>query len=323
MHSDRHLIRVRTLNISFDELSNMEKYNEINIFPNYKSNLEWKQRAKSKYIESSLLGLPLDNFIFEESEEAIFNVVDGSQRLNAFFLFFNNEYSLASLSTLPDYNNKYFSDLDYSDQLRLKRAIFNVNVIDRESHPFLKSEYLKRKNLNNVNFVYQQARNYAYPKAHDDLLFLRERFYKEFSFVASEKSHGKRKFKSELRELQFFLIIIVFEYIYKKPSLISSELLLENVYDEVSLMLNYRNYKYDLAFLDRVVEEALNELKVNSLNLIFRNFSSPKNRSNNEMSMNDFLKIIFKNLFSDLDKNRFQFDFFREDMPIRGLARYL
>lgn len=323
MYSDKYMLRVRTLDISFGELSYMEKDKEINIFPNYKSNLEWSQRAKSKYVESALLGLPLDNFIFEESEDAIFNVVDGSQRLNAFLSFFNNEYRLTTLSTLSHYNNKYFYDLEYSEQLRLRRAVFNINVIDRESHPFLKSEYIKRKNINNVNFVCQQARNYAYPKANEELLFLKNRFYKEFTFVSSEKSYGKRRFKSELRELQFFLVIITICYVYKKPNFISSKLLLENLYDEVTHMLDFREYKIDLDFIDEVIVDALSELEVDSVNLVLRKFTSSISKNSDEISMNDFLIIIFNNLFNGYDKNRFNIDFFRENTPIKRLERYL
>lgn len=88
-------------------------------------------------------------------------------------------------------------------------------------------------------------------------------------------------------------------------------------------MLDFREYKIDLDFIDEVIVNALSELKVDSVNLVFRKFTSSISKNSDEISMNDFLIIIFKNLFNGYHKNSLNIDFFRENMPIKRLARYL
>lgn len=94
--------------------------NNINLFPRFQRRDAWTNQAKSKFIESLILGLPVPPIILAESRESRgkYIVIDGKQRLLTIRRFFASQegdnfipFSLTGLKILPELNGKQSRDL--------------------------------------------------------------------------------------------------------------------------------------------------------------------------------------------------------------------
>jgi hypothetical protein len=92
----------------------------IDLKPKFQRRDAWSSKAKSRFIESLLIGLPIPQIILAERKDAKgkYIVIDGKQRLLTIRSFFatpdNDEFKplkLSGLSILTGFNNKTYSDL--------------------------------------------------------------------------------------------------------------------------------------------------------------------------------------------------------------------
>src|SRR5258708_1373572 len=65
--------------------------------PHFQRRKVWDDASSSKLIESLVLEVPLPVFYLAEGTDGKQEVIDGQQRLNAFFRFLDNKYPLKSL----------------------------------------------------------------------------------------------------------------------------------------------------------------------------------------------------------------------------------
>src|SRR6516162_7658995 len=76
----------------------------LNLDPSYQRRSIWNQAFKDYFIETVLLGFPAPAiFLYEEISpegRAIYNVVDGKQRLSTIFEFINGEFPVSDESVL-------------------------------------------------------------------------------------------------------------------------------------------------------------------------------------------------------------------------------
>ena len=84
--------------------------------PIFQRRAVWDDVQSSKLIESLILEVPLPVIYLAEASDGQEEVIDGQQRLNAFFRFLQNRYSLKGLKALPQLNGSYFKDLDKPTQ---------------------------------------------------------------------------------------------------------------------------------------------------------------------------------------------------------------
>ena len=81
---DPTLIRVERSNPTIDLLQTRMEHNEINLSPDFqRKGGIWNLDAQSRLIESILIRIPLPAFYVDASDEDLWLVVDGLQRLNA------------------------------------------------------------------------------------------------------------------------------------------------------------------------------------------------------------------------------------------------
>ena len=88
------------------------KSGDLIIDPIFQRRRVWDDQRASRLIESVILEVPLPVFYLAESNDSVEEVIDGQQRLSAFFRFIDNEYPLKGLKALPDLNKNRFKDLD-------------------------------------------------------------------------------------------------------------------------------------------------------------------------------------------------------------------
>ena len=109
----------------------------------------WDNTKKSKLIESMLLDIPVPMICMKEYPEGKIEVIDGQQRLEAIFDFFNNQYPLTGLTLLEHLNGKNLKDLKTSDTVLLRRLEefqLYVTVIKNESLAGIEEEIFIRLN---------------------------------------------------------------------------------------------------------------------------------------------------------------------------------
>ncbi|MHA3902815.1 GmrSD restriction endonuclease domain-containing protein [Castellaniella sp. WN] len=103
---------------------------QLQLDPAYQRRNVWQVKAKSQFIESLLLGIPIPQILLASraGQKNSFLVLDGKQRLNAIKEFIDGHYSdgkvfrLKGLRILKSLENKTWADLegdeDWSDRLR-------------------------------------------------------------------------------------------------------------------------------------------------------------------------------------------------------------
>jgi hypothetical protein len=172
---DSQLAKVHTqsLDLSFNELLDMRKDGELDINPDYQRLFQWSEGARSRFIESLLLEMPVPPIYVIEQEEGRYLLIDGLQRISS-YLHLRGELEalhldppvhrgeklvLSECDIVEELNGKTFDDLGTALQIRLKRAFVRVEVVRKGSDPRFKYHMFKRLNTGGQLLTAQQLRN--------------------------------------------------------------------------------------------------------------------------------------------------------------------
>lgn len=93
---------------------------ELNLNPDFQRNEVWKDKQKSRLIESILIKIPIPSFYIDARDESNWIVIDGLQRLSTIIRYIKDEYLLKDLEFLQELNGKKFSQLDRIFQRRIE-----------------------------------------------------------------------------------------------------------------------------------------------------------------------------------------------------------
>lgn len=195
--------------------------------PDFQRNFVWDSKKSSKLIESALLGIPLPVIYLSEENDCKEYVIDGQQRLTAFFSYIegnfpeeypsdNKEFKLTSLKAFPELKGKAFKDL--SVELQNKILYYKIRTItfNKESDPNLKFEIFERLNTGSVSLSDQELRNCIYRGTYNKLL--RELAQDEdFKHIIGIKNSDRR-----MRDVELVLRFAAFyhaSYLNYKPTM--------------------------------------------------------------------------------------------------------
>ncbi|NBB98271.1 MAG: DUF262 domain-containing protein [Alphaproteobacteria bacterium] len=150
---------------------------ELDPRPSFQRGYVWDKKRASKLIESILLNVPLPLIYTAEEADQTEVVIDGQQRLVSVFGFIEEKFPkdgstfrLSGLGLLSDFNGKLFSELDPGDQRAIKKYIFQIIKISKESHADVKFEIFERLNSGSVTLNPQELRNCVYRGRMNELL---------------------------------------------------------------------------------------------------------------------------------------------------------
>ena len=138
--------------------------------PSFQRRKVWDDSQSSKLIESLLLEVPLPVFYLAEGPDGEQEVIDGQQRLTAFFRFLSNDFVLKSLKVLPALNGKNFKDLDKANQRLVKNSSIRTILFKKESDHNLRFDIFERLNTGAVPLNRQELRNCIYRGPYNRLL---------------------------------------------------------------------------------------------------------------------------------------------------------
>ena len=105
----------------------------INLHPEYQRRMRWDNKKKSKLIESLLLNIPIPSLFFFETKAAMYEVVDGQQRLNAISEFFSNKLILNGLEIVRPLNGLSFANCPSIVLQQLERSTISATTLLMES----------------------------------------------------------------------------------------------------------------------------------------------------------------------------------------------
>lgn len=91
--------------------------------PQYQRNFIWSEAMQSKFIESLLMGVPIQYlFAFELDEDGNLELLDGVQRLSSVKSFVDNNLILSGLEELYTLNGFSFNDLNTARKRKFLNA---------------------------------------------------------------------------------------------------------------------------------------------------------------------------------------------------------
>lgn len=167
-------VHTQSLDISFNELADMIANNELDISPDYQRLFQWSEGARSRFIESLLLEMPVPPIYVVEEEDNRKLLIDGLQRLSSYLHFrglldaphlkpdpvkIGDKLVLQDCDIIPALNGKTFDDLGVALQIKLRRSFVRVEVVRKGSNPKFKYHMFKRLNTGGEALTAQQLRN--------------------------------------------------------------------------------------------------------------------------------------------------------------------
>ncbi len=146
------------------------KAGDLVLDPIFQRRKVWDDARSSRLIESVILEVPLPVFYMAESQDGTQEVIDGQQRLTAFFRFLDNDFALRGLKAVSNLNGKRYKDLDKTNQRLVRDCAVRTVVFKRESDDNLRFEIFERLNTGAVQLNDQELRNCIYRGAYNKLL---------------------------------------------------------------------------------------------------------------------------------------------------------
>ncbi|MFD4543710.1 DUF262 domain-containing protein [Streptomyces bauhiniae] len=156
--------RTRSIDFSFNELADMHESGELIIDPDFQRVFRWTEGARSRFIESLLLELPIPPIFLIETEEREYELIDGLQRISS-FLHFRGEVEgedalvLSECDIVEELNGRTYANLPRALQIKLKRSYVRAEILRKGSDPRLRYYMFKRLNTGGAPLSMQEVRN--------------------------------------------------------------------------------------------------------------------------------------------------------------------
>lgn len=272
---ERKRLSTDKMDISFGELINLYKNDELIIRPEYQRLFRWSNLQKTLLIESILLGIPIPPIFVYEDENGVWELVDGLQRVATIISFFgelkeknvfsvnvengstdeelyNNEnnWNMESGNLIKELEGLNINKLPRKYILNIKRSVCRVEIIRDQQQESMKYELFKRLNSCGSKLTAQEIRNAIYreriPKFNDLLEELSQNdVFKKLTNLSDSKI--KERYDQELI-LRFFAYVDHIDNINS-----NTELYLDSFMEKLSNEKNFDVKDYKDKFL-QVIE---------------------------------------------------------------------
>jgi len=197
------------------------KKGKLVLQPDFQRYFVWDIVKSSRLIESSLLDIPLPVIYLAEGEDGKEYVIDGQQRLTAFFSFIDGkfpdgkDFKLSGLKVYRDLNKKTFKEINEELQDKIRYCKIRTITFKKESDVDLKFEIFERLNTGAVSLNDQELRNCVYRGPYNELLKSLSKDT-DFMYLLNLKTPEKR-----MRDVELVLRFAAFYHStylnYKQP----------------------------------------------------------------------------------------------------------
>jgi hypothetical protein len=212
---ERRRIFTDKLDPPVGSLHEKQKSGDLVLDPIFQRRKVWDETRSSRLVESVILEVPLPVFYFAESQDGTQEVIDGQQRLWAFF-FLDNEYALKGLTARTELIGRRFKDLDKASQRQIRDYALRTVVFKKESDENLRFEIFERLNTGAVPLNDQELRNCVYHGSYNKLL-IELSGDADYMWLMGLKAPEKR-----MRDVEYVLRFSAFyhaTYLKYKPSM--------------------------------------------------------------------------------------------------------
>lgn len=150
---------------SISNIIDKEKYI---LNPEYQRRKRWNNRRKSRLIESFIMNVPIPPIFLYEIEYAVYEVMDGLQRLTAIDEFYKGKFALEGLEYWGELNGRKYQDLPSNVRAGIDRRHLSSVILlaetasSKESADFLKKVVFGRLNSGGEKLTPQELRNALY-----------------------------------------------------------------------------------------------------------------------------------------------------------------
>lgn len=162
---------------TIDSLHGKFKKGRLVLQPDFQRQVVWDKKKASRLVESVLLDVPLPTIYLAEEHDSKVSVIDGQQRLTAFFAYIDGiwpvdktDFKLSGLQVNRDLNKKLYKDLQDDIQEKIKDATIRTITFKKDSDPNLRFEIFERLNTGSVPLNDQELRNCVYRGSYMSLL---------------------------------------------------------------------------------------------------------------------------------------------------------
>lgn len=160
---DPSKIRVTTEPKTIDLIVRRINHGEIDLAPAFQRRARlWKPHKKGQLIESILLRIPLPVFYVSATEDDLWAVVDGLQRLTTIHDFLSDEFALTGLEYLEQLEGLRFSKLPRPMQRRIEETSLLINIIQPGTPDEVMINIFRRLNTGGLPLTGQEIRNALY-----------------------------------------------------------------------------------------------------------------------------------------------------------------
>lgn len=220
---ERARLSTDRMDISFGEIINLYKNEELIIQPEYQRMFRWSTKQKTALIESILLAIPIPPIFVSEDKDGIWELVDGLQRVSTIVSFFGalqknvstmvedededeydnfkedeeprglyNKWKLEEGGLIKELEGFDIDTLPSKYKVNIKRAVCRVEILRGESNIAMKYELFKRLNAGGSPLSPQEVRNAIYrginPRINTLILDLsRNTKFKELTELSNSK----------------------------------------------------------------------------------------------------------------------------------------
>ncbi|MEF2280471.1 DUF262 domain-containing protein [Deinococcus sp. YIM 134068] len=146
------------------------KQNKLILNPTWQRKYVWDTRRASKLIESFLLDIPIPVIYLAKNAEGKYEVIDGVQRLNSIFKFFDGDYAITGLDILTDLNGKKFGELSPELQDKLQDTTLRTFELAPQTSQNLLFIIFERLNTGGVKLNEMEIRNSIFRGKLNDLI---------------------------------------------------------------------------------------------------------------------------------------------------------
>ena len=210
-------IRTRSLDVSFNEIYDMYKNNELIISPSYQRLFRWGEEKQSRFVESLILEMPVPPIFVIETNDGVYELIDGLQRISSYLHFRGERLGetdddlliLQGCDIVDDLNGMTFNELPKALQIKIKRSFVRMEVIKKESEVSLKYHMFKRLNTGGELLSAQEIRNCTIRLLGEEGIDFLEECSKNEDFQSAIRRMDSDKLKTRYDQeliLRFFAI---------------------------------------------------------------------------------------------------------------------
>lgn len=282
--------------MTFGEILNMYMSNEIIISPEFQRGFRWDKHRQSRFIESLLLGIPIPPIFVAETNDGIWELVDGLQRLSTVLSFFGklkikekNNLCLEEGTLIKELKGFTIKTLPERYILTLKRAVCRVEIIRYDSDIDMRYELFNRLNTGGIELSEQEIRNCIFRGYSNDFNLFINKLSENAKFYENLKIKDSSKERMYLEEL-----VLRFFTIKNKGTKFEGNIQkhMDNYMLKVSKGEEIFNYIEEENLFTRVINK-INDLGPEIFSLATLNFST---------SMYDIIMIKFAIHIDEIDK---------------------